>query len=117
MQFSNSDKPVNFCSLGVIISVGYRVKSLCGIQFRIWATQVLHAYMQKGFEMNDDLLSYLLKVNWKDKQLLQNLQQLLLNFAGSGTKETEVRNTRYRRRSQLAALFSSVDILGILSVC
>ena len=56
MQFPNSDKPVNFYSLDVIISVGYRVKSLHGTQFRIWATQVLHEYLQKGFAMNDDLL-------------------------------------------------------------
>ena len=56
MQFPNSDKPINFYSLDVIISVGYRVKSLRGTQFRIWATQILHEYMQKGFAMNDDLL-------------------------------------------------------------
>lgn len=43
-------------SLDVIISVGYRVKSLRGTQFRIWATQTLKEYMIKGFAMNDDLL-------------------------------------------------------------
>ncbi len=43
-------------NLDVIISVGYRVKSLRGTQFRIWATQVLKEYMKKGFALNDDLL-------------------------------------------------------------
>lgn len=43
-------------NLDVIISVGYRVKSLRGTQFRIWATQTLKEYMVKGFAMNDDLL-------------------------------------------------------------
>ena len=43
-------------NLDVIISVGYRVKSLRGTQFRIWATQILHEYIKKGFAMNDELL-------------------------------------------------------------
>ncbi len=43
-------------NLDVIISVGYRVKSLRGTQFRIWATQTLKEYMIKGFALNDDLL-------------------------------------------------------------
>ena len=43
-------------NLDVIISVGYRVKSLRGTQFRIWATERLREYIIKGFTMNDDLL-------------------------------------------------------------
>lgn len=46
----------NFYNLDMIISVGYRVRSHRGIQFRRWATQVLKEYMIKGFSMNDDLL-------------------------------------------------------------
>jgi len=44
----------NFYNLDVIISVGYRVKSLQGTQFRIWATQRLKEYIIKGFVLNDD---------------------------------------------------------------
>jgi hypothetical protein len=44
----------NFYSLDVIISVGYRVKSVQGTQFRIWATQRLKEYIIKGFTLNDD---------------------------------------------------------------
>lgn len=47
---------VDYYNLDVIISVGYRVKSLRGTQFRIWASSVLKEYMRKGFAMNDDLL-------------------------------------------------------------
>lgn len=56
MHITNSDKPVEFYSLDVIISVGYRVKSLRGTQFRIWANSVLREYLIKGFAMNDELL-------------------------------------------------------------
>ena len=56
MHIANSDKPVEYFSLDVIISVGYRVKSLRGTQFRIWANSVLREYLIKGFAMNDDLL-------------------------------------------------------------
>lgn len=49
-----STKPTNFYNLDVIISVGYRVKSQQGTQFRIWATQRLKEYIVKGFALNDD---------------------------------------------------------------
>ena len=45
-----------YYNLDVIISVGYRVKSHRGTQFRIWATQRLREYIVKGFTLNDDLL-------------------------------------------------------------
>lgn len=47
---------VEYYSLDVIISVGYRVKSLRGTQFRIWANGILKEYLVKGFSMNDNLL-------------------------------------------------------------
>ena len=47
---------VDYYNLDVIISVGYRVKSQRGTQFRIWATQRIHEYLQKGFTINADLL-------------------------------------------------------------
>lgn len=56
LHIANSDKPVMYFSLDVIISVGYRVKSIRGTQFRIWANGVLKDYLRKGFAMNDDLL-------------------------------------------------------------
>lgn len=53
------DYNVKHYSLDVIISVGYRVKSIRGTQFRIWATQILKEYMLKGFAMDDDRLKNL----------------------------------------------------------
>ena len=59
LHIANSDKPVDFYSLDVIISVGYRVKSQRGVQFRIWATNILKEYIKKGFAMDDDRLKEL----------------------------------------------------------
>lgn len=56
-KFGNSEfqqKAFNYYNLDVIISVGYRVKSAQGTQFRIWATQRLKEYIIKGFVLNDD---------------------------------------------------------------
>lgn len=47
---------VDFYNLDVIISVGYRVKSQRGVQFRIWATNILKEYMRKGFVLDDERL-------------------------------------------------------------
>ncbi|MGC9387035.1 MAG: virulence RhuM family protein [Hydrogenovibrio sp.] len=52
MHIANSDKPVAFYSLDVIISVGYRVKSQRGTQFRIWATQTLKQHLLQGYTLN-----------------------------------------------------------------
>ena len=50
---------VNYYNLDVIISVGYRVKSQRGVQFRIWATGILKEYMRKGFALDDERLKSL----------------------------------------------------------
>lgn len=58
-KIGNSDfstKPTNYYNLDVIISVGYRVKSIRGTQFRRWATERLKEYMIKGFIMDDERL-------------------------------------------------------------
>ena len=56
MHNANSDKPILLYNLDVVISVGYRVKSLRGVQFRKWATALIKEYIIKGFAMNDELL-------------------------------------------------------------
>lgn len=52
MHIAKSDKPVIYYNLDVIISVGYRVKSKQGTQFRIWATNVLKDYLLRGYALN-----------------------------------------------------------------
>ncbi len=54
IEGKTQEKEVTLYSLDVIISVGYRVKSQQGTQFRIWATQRLKEYIIKGFALNDD---------------------------------------------------------------
>ena len=63
-----SDKPVAYYSLDVIISVGYRVKSKRGVEFRKWANSVLKSYILKGYAANDRRLTEL-------KQTLQILRR------------------------------------------
>ena len=60
---------VDFYNLDVIISVGYRVKSLRGTQFRIWATNILKEYMIKGFALDDERLKNLGGGNYFDELL------------------------------------------------
>ncbi|MBE6416295.1 MAG: cell filamentation protein Fic [Akkermansiaceae bacterium] len=59
LHIAHSDKPVTFYSLDVIISVGYRVKSQRGVQFRLWASGIIKEYMRKGFAMDDARLKEL----------------------------------------------------------
>lgn len=56
LQPDTAGRPLQLYSLDVVIAVGYRVKSLRGTQFRVWANRVLKEYLQKGFAMNDHLL-------------------------------------------------------------
>lgn len=56
MHFAKSDKPIVFYSLDVIISVGYRVKSIRGTQFRQWATKRLREYLVEGIALNEKRL-------------------------------------------------------------
>lgn len=56
LHIANSDKPIKLYSLDVIISVGYRVKSNRGTQFRQWANKVLKDYLLRGYSVNQRLL-------------------------------------------------------------
>jgi hypothetical protein len=49
-------RQVDFFNLDMIIAVGYRVRSHCGTQFRIWANQRLREYIVKGFTLDDERL-------------------------------------------------------------
>lgn len=62
-------RDIDYYNLDVIISVGYRVKSLRGTQFRIWASSVLKEYMKKGFSLDDDRLKRLGGGNYFDELL------------------------------------------------
>jgi len=62
MHIASSDKPVTIYNLNVIISVGYRVKSVQGTRFRIWATEIINTYLLQGYVINQKRLQELEKV-------------------------------------------------------
>ncbi|MCM1293747.1 MAG: virulence RhuM family protein, partial [Bacteroides sp.] len=66
---------VAYYNLDMIISVGYRVNSYRGVQFRQWATQVLKEYMIKGFALNDELLKNAGQGNYFD-ELLERIRDI-----------------------------------------
>ncbi len=77
-KFGNSEfskKPTNFYNLDVVISVGYRVKSLKGTQFRIWATQRLREYIVKGFALNDERFKSGSSMNYF-RELLERIREI-----------------------------------------
>lgn len=59
LHIANSDRPVKIYSLDVIISVGYRVKSKRGVEFRRWANRVLKDYIIKGYAVNHNRIDQL----------------------------------------------------------
>ena len=71
----NVRREVEYYNLDVIISVGYRVKSHRGTQFRIWATERLREYIIKGFTMNDELLKKAGGGNYFD-ELLERIRDI-----------------------------------------
>lgn len=73
LHIASSDKPLKVYSLDVIISVGYRVKSHRGTQFRQWANQVLKEYLLKGYSINQRLSDMEQRV---DNKLMSHEQRL-----------------------------------------
>lgn len=69
---------IDYYNLDVIISVGYRVKSQQGTQFRIWATQRLRDYIIKGFALNDDRFKTGSSYNYF-KELLDRIREIRLS--------------------------------------
>ena len=106
IKFGNSEfskKPTNYYNLDVIISVGYRVKSPQGTQFRIWATQRLKEYIIKGFALNDErfksgnsmnyfreLLDRIREIRIQEKVFYQQIKDIYSTSIDydSGSKET-----------------------------
>ena len=74
MHIANSDKPVIFYSLDVVLAVGYRVSSRRAIEFRKWATKVLRQHITKGFSINPKVVKH----NYAEfQQALENIKKLL----------------------------------------
>ena len=97
---------VDFYNLDVIISVGYRVKSLRGTQFRIWATSILKEYMKKGFALDDDRLKNLGGGNYFD-ELLSRIRDIRSSEKVFWRKVLEIYATSidYDPKSESSILF------------
>ena len=97
---------VDYYNLDVIISVGYRVKSLRGTQFRIWATKVLKEYMQKGFALDDDRLKRLGGGNYFD-ELLSRIRDIRSSEKVFWRKVLEIYATSidYNPKAESSVLF------------
>ena len=97
---------VDYFNLDVIISVGYRVKSLRGTQFRIWATNILKEYMQKGFALDDDRLKRLGGGNYFD-ELLERIRDIRSSEKVFWRKVLEIYATSidYDPRAESSILF------------
>ncbi len=75
LHIAFSDKPVKYYSLDVIISVGYRIKSQRGTQFRIWANSILKNYLLKGYAIRQQIEHIEKKLYQHDKTLLEHEQK------------------------------------------
>jgi len=102
-----SDKPVVLYSLDVIISVGYRVKSLRGTQFRIWATEHLKEYMIKGFTLDDIRLKQAGHKSRYFEELLQRIRDIRSSERMLYQKVTDIYSTSidYRKDAKETDLF------------
>ena len=102
MHIANSDKPVSFYDLDIIISVGYRVNSKRATQFRIWATKTLKKHLLSGYTINikrllqesekfKELQNTISFLREKSKaELLQSQAQEILNLLASYSKSLEL---------------------------
>ena len=109
-KFGNSGfstKPTNYYNLDVIISVGYRVKSQKGTQFRIWATQRLKEYIIKGFVMDDERLKQGGRWARYFEELLQRIRDIRSSERNFYQKVTDIYATSidYKRDDEMTQKF------------
>lgn len=88
-------RKVDLYNLDVIMSVGYRVKSLRGTQFRVWATQVLRDYIVKGFALDDERLKNAGTRNDYFDELLKRVREIRTSEKNFYRKVTDVYATSY----------------------
>jgi len=106
----NVFRNIKYYNLDVIISVGYRVKSIRGTQFRIWATQRLREYIIKGFSMDDDRLSGKKVFGNYFEELEYRIRKIRLSEANfyQKVKDIFVSSIDYNSKSDYAKKFFSI---------
>lgn len=103
LHIANSDKPTAFYNLDVIISVGYRVKSQQGTQFRIWATKTLKDYLIQGYAINQKRLL-------EETKKLKELQQAI-SFIQNKASHPELKDQAQELFKIINEYSSSLTIL------
>jgi len=86
MHIANSDKPVKFYSLDIVLAVGYRTNSAKAIKFRQWATRVLKEYIIKGYTLNQERI--------KEKKLQELEQTISLIKQGLENRELSLQEAK-----------------------
>ena len=95
-------RKVLWYNLDIIISVGYRVKSIAGTRFRQWALGVLKEFMLKGYAINQRKLS-------TDLQILDRLHQQRQLIEGQGVEIAELKNATEKRLGEQDSRLSAVE--------
>lgn len=120
LHIAGSDKPVAFYNLDVIISVGYRVKSKRGTQFRIWATNVLRQHLVQGYTVHERRLKELNQAVRliadvaQRRQLSGDEATALLNVVGDYAYALEVLDDYDHQRVRLGEVSPGpVAVLGL----
>ncbi len=103
----NVERDIEYYNLDVIISVGYRVKSPQGTQFRIWATKRIHEYIVKGFTMDDDRLKQEGARSRYFEELLQRIRDIRSSERNFYQKVTDIYVTSidYKKDEKSTKLF------------
>ena len=95
-------RSLKFYNLDVIISVGYRVKSIAGTRFRQWALSVLKDYMLKGYAVNQRKIA-------TDLQIADRLHEQRQLIEGQGAEIADVRKSIAEQDSRLSAVEQRID--------
>lgn len=101
------ERLIEYYNLDVIISVGYRVKSVQGTQFRIWATKRIHEYIVKGFTMDDERLKQEGARSRYFEELLQRIRDIRSSERNFYQKITDIYSTSidYKKDNELTKQF------------
>ena len=103
MHIPNSDKPIKFYDLDVVLSVGYRVNSLKATQFRIWATKILKQHLLQGYSINEKLLI-------EQKNKLNEIKNAV-NFIENKSHQKLLRDQTQELLSLIRQYTKSIDLL------
>ncbi len=90
LHITNSDRPVAYYSLDVIISVGYRVKFKRGVEFRRWANSILKQYILQGYAVNNNRINQLgevMRIMKRTENTLDSKQILSVIVSGKNRQD------------------------------